>query len=360
MAYTTIDNPELYFQTKLYSGNGSNGHAITFDGSENMSPDWVWIKSRSSNSHRLTDSVRGATKVLYSDLTFAEATDADTIQSFDTNGFTIDDDADTNGSGQNFASWNWKAGGSASSNGNGSITSTVSANTTAGFSIVSWTGSGASATIGHGLSSAPELVIVKNRTDSSTDWRIGNTVVSGKTMADDNGYYLEFDTGAIANPGGKTIWGSGPSAPTSTVFSVGSNNSNNGSSDNMIAYCFHSVKGYSKIGSYIPDGGGSDNTFIYTGFRPSWIISKGSSFASAWTMTDSKRSTFNVVNSQLFAQTTGAEDNSSTNLMCDYLSNGFKIRSNNAAMGSSGNTYIFMAFAESPFVNSKGVPTNAR
>ena len=211
MSYTNgLDNPELYFQTKLYSGSGGNSHAITFDGSENMQPDWVWIKARNSNSHRLTDSVRGATKILYSDLNFAEVTDADTIQSFDTDGFTIDDDADTNGSGINFASWNWKAGGSASSNSDGSITSTVSANTTAGFSIVSYTGNGsAGATIGHGLGAVPQVYILKNRS-SSAGWTsyfepLGNTK------------FLQLNTTGAAGTATEAF---NNTSPTSSVFSI--------------------------------------------------------------------------------------------------------------------------------------------
>ena len=347
MAYTTIDNPHKFFNTLLYAGNGGT-QSITGVG---FQPDWVWLKDRTAgNSHKLYDGVRGATKYLISDTTSADATQSNGLTSFDSDGFTLGSYGGTNNSSNNYVSWNWLAGGTSVSNGDGDITSTVSANTTSGFSIVSWTGSGASATIGHGLSSAPELVIVKNRTDSSTDWRIGNTVVSGKTMADDNGYYLEFDTGAIANPGSKTIWGSGPSAPTSTVFSVGSNNSNNGSSDNMIAYCFHSVKGYSKIGSYTGNGN-ADGTFVYTGFRPAFVMTKRTDSTSGWIIRDNKRDTFNPSQTSLYPNATTADDTSGgASYYLDFLSNGFKFRGSGTAFNASSGSYIYMAFAEHPFV----------
>ena len=348
MAYTTIDNPHKFFNTVLYTGNGTTDHAITGVG---FQPDWTWLKKRNNaDDNILSDVVRGATKYLISNSSAVEGTYAEGFKSFDSDGFTLGNANNTNQNTHTFVAWNWLAGGTASSNGDGSITSTVSANTTSGFSIVSWTGSGASATIGHGLSSAPELVIVKNRTDSSTDWRIGNTVVSGKTMADDNGYYLEFDTGAIANPGSKTIWGSGPSAPTSTVFSVGSNNSNNGSSDNMIAYCFHSVKGYSKIGSYTGNGN-ADGTFVYTGFRPAFVMTKRTDSTSGWIIRDNKRDTFNPSQTSLYPNATTADDTSGgASYYLDFLSNGFKFRGSGIAFNASSGSYIYMAFAEHPFV----------
>jgi hypothetical protein len=358
--YTTIDNPELYFQTKLYTGTGSAA-SITLDGDTDMQPDLVWIKIRSEiNQQRLLDSIRGATNELYPDLTSKEETTAQGLTAFDSDGFSLGTDHGFNKSTATYASWNWKANGSGSLNEVGSIDSTVSANTTAGFSIVSWTGSGASATIGHGLSSSPELIIVKNRTDSATDWRIGNTVVSGKTMSDGNGYYLEFDTGAIANPGSATIWGSPATAPTSSLFSVGSNNSNNGSSDAMIAYCFHSVQGYSKFGSYTGNGN-ADGTFVYTGFSPAFVIVKRTDAAESWFLYDNKRNA-HVGNERYYVlkpNTSGAENTTySDNWQMDFLSNGFKLRTT-AGHLNSGNL-IYMCFAESPLVSSTGVPACAR
>ena len=355
MAYTIIDNPELHFQTKLYTGNGSNSHAITFDGSENMQPDWVWIKDRGTNSHRLTDSVRGATKVLYSDLNYAEATDSDTIQSFDSNGFTIDDDADTNGNGQNFASWNWKAGGSASSNSDGSITTSVSANTTAGFSIVSWTGNGTDgASIGHGLVN-PNLSIIKRRDGSGHSWNVNghpNTALfanDGDTLNLDN-------TNALSNSSTKEIDLSTDSGTTCTFVDAG--NDINLNSGTFIGYFFKNIKGYSKIGSYTGNGN-ADGTFVYTGFRPAWVMVKktSSSTGRGWYIWDNKRIGYNVKNYNLEANATAAED---TTERIDLLSNGFKWRSSNLIVNESGINYLYMAFAESPFVNSNGVPNNAR
>jgi len=350
MAYTTIDNPELYFQTKLYTGNGSNSHAITFDGDENMQPDWVWIKDRGSNSHRLTDSVRGATKVIYSDLNFAEATDADTIQSFDSNGFTLDDDADTNGNGQNFASWNWKAGTSfsndASATGVGSIDSTGSINTTAGFSIISYTGNGSGgATVGHGLGVTPNWIIVKNR-EATENWRqfhhsLGNT------------FNINLST-TNAKEDSADMWND--TSPTSSVFTIGTNNGVNKSGDGLIAYCFAEKKGYSKFGSYTGNGN-ADGPFIYTGFRPAWVLQKNADASQGWQLQDNKRDGFNGANKLLQPHTSQAE--SDVNRI-DILSNGFKVITTDAGQNSSGTTYIFMAFAESPFVNSNGVPCNAR
>ena len=346
MAYTTIDNPELHFQTKLYTGNGSNSHAITFDGSENMQPDWVWIKDRGSNSHRLTDSVRGATKVIYSDLNFAEVTDADTIQSFDGNGFTLDDDADTNGSGQNFASWNWKAGGSASSNGDGDITSSVSVNTTAGFSIVSYTGNGsATQTIGHGLGAVPKVMIFKRR-NSTSDWIVYH-VTRGATK------YIPLNstsTGSTYEPYFANT------EPTSSVFTVDTAGDINGSSDTFIAYLFSEIKGYSKFGSYTGNQN-TDGPFVYTGFRPAWVMVKRTDSTSDWLICDSKRPGFNPIDDKLFPNTSQAEDPYES---FDFVSNGFKITSAGTGHNASGANMIYMAFAESPFVNSNGVANNAR
>tara|TARA_B000000477_G_scaffold124499_1_gene132324 strand:- start:1045 stop:2115 length:1071 start_codon:yes stop_codon:yes gene_type:complete len=356
MAYSSITKPSDYFNTKLYTGNGST-QSITGVG---FQPDWVWIKSRGDTSwHRSLDVVRGATKELYQNESSAEATEANGLTSFDSNGFSIGSNSGYNGNTVNFASWNWLAGGTASSNTDGSITSTVSANTTSGFSIVTWTGSGADATVGHGLNSAPTLIIVKNRTDNSTDWRVGQVLTSSNNMTNGNGYYLELnDTKASTNPGSANQWGSTPTAPTNQVFTVGSNNSNNGSSDNMIAYCFHSVKGYSKFGSYTGNGN-SDGTFVYTGFKPAWVICKRSSGTGNWQMFDSKREGYNVDNDGLQANLSNAE---ATDDDLDILSNGFKLRGSGNDLNGSGSTYIYMAFAEEPLVANVGlsIPATAR
>jgi len=355
MAYTTINTPSDYFKTITYTGTGANN---TVSHNLSATPDLVWCKQRSSvNNHFLFDTVRGTTKALFSNLTNAEGTyDSTYLNTLGSSSITWGSSTNINESGQTYVNWLWQGGGTAVSNTNGDITSSVSANTTSGFSIVSWTGSGASNTVGHGLNSPVELIIVKNRTDSVTDWRIGNSFISGQTMADGNGYYLEFDTGAIANPGGQTVWGSPPANPTSTVFKVGSNNSNNGSGDAIIAYCFHSVKGFSKFGSYTGNGS-ADGTFVYTGFKPAFVIMKRTNTTGEWGIFDDKRNTFNVATSELKANASDADE---INGAIDFLSNGFKLRDTALFMNGSGSTYIYMAFAENPFTTSTGIPTTAR
>ena len=357
MAYTTIDNPELYFQTKLHTGTGAE-NAITFDGSENMQPDWIWLKSRSQvKNHFVQDSVRGITYQLRPSATNAENNYSQYVKSVQSNGFTLGTDPDINNNGDTYCSWNWRAGGSASSNSNGSITSSVSASTAAGFSIVAWTGNGSDATVGHGLSSAVQMYAVKNR-DDSADWRIGQ-VVAGNTMTAGNGYYMEWnDSKASTNPGSAVTWGSTPTAPTASVFTVGSNNAHNGSSDDMIAYCFHSVQGYSKIGQYVGLNSSNGN-FVYLGFRPKTIFLKRVDSAGDWRIYDDQRDGFNQKNDYVEINTSDVESDTDSGSSWDLLSNGFKFYTSEAEFGGSG-TYFFMAFAHSPLVNSKGVPNNPR
>ena len=349
MAYTTIDDPTAYFQVKTYTGNGST-NAITFDGNTNMQPDFVWIKDRdTSQHHRLADVVRGVKKNLKSDTADAENTpDSNNgLQSFDSNGFTLTQDSSDHGynaSGSSQVSWNWKAGGTASSNTDGSITSSVSASTTAGFSIVSYTGTGSNATVGHGLSSAPSMIIFKAR--GTGNWLvyhqgIGNThgVFLNTTSAkdDDATYFQDTD-------------------PTSSVFSIGTSTLVNDTNP-YIAYCFAEKKGYSKFGSYTGNGN-ADGTFVYTGFKPAFVITKKTSGTSPWGIHDNKRDPFNEVDELLEADTSAALSDSTYGR--DYLSNGFKIRTSSSGVNGSGDTFIYMAFAESPFVTSTGIPTVGR
>jgi len=349
MAYTTIDNPELYFQTKLYAGNGSS-QSITFDGSENMQPDWIWIKSRTdTRKHNLYDSVRGTNKRLVSNATSAEdEPDSNAgVNAFNSDGFTVGSETDVNGGSRNFASWNWLAGGSASSNSNGSFTSSVSASTTAGFSITAFTGNGSSGTIGHGLGSVPQMLIVKNRADSAHEWKVyHHTLGNNKRM-----HLNEASAAGTSN----NSWNA--TTPTSSVFSVGADGGTNGNGNAMIAYCFAEKKGYSKFGSYTGNGS-SDGPFIYTGFRPAWVLVKAITGTSSWTILDNKRNTSNPMGKGLFPDDTAAEYDYTNRR--DFYSNGFKIRNTSSAENTSGTVHIYMAFAESPFVNSNGVPTNAR
>ena len=369
MAYTTIDDPTQYFNTVTYTGDDASTRNITGVGHQ---PDWVWIKNRGyANKHVLFDSVRGVNKSLTSNDNAAEVnqnSDGGYLSAFNSDGFTLTEgsssDNDTNDDRYTYVAWNWKAGGSASSNSDGSITSSVSANTTAGFSIVSWTGTGSAATIGHGLGAVPTMIIVKNR-DQTDDWYCYN-VHNGNThsiLLNSNGAKV----GAYTDNWNNTT-------PTSSVFSVGgSHATSGGSSEKMIAYCFTDIKGYSKFGSYTGNGSVSDSssavdgTFVYTGFKPSFIMWKNSSNSGAhWIMVDNKRSPFNKTTAgqsngepHLGANRSNAEE--TTEAHVDLLSNGFKFRSSsNNNFNYTGQTYIYMAFAEAPFVSSTGIPTTAR
>ena len=282
MAYTTIDDPSAYFQTALYTGNASDGLAITFDGNSDLQPDWVWIKPRSfSGFGVVTDTNRGLTKNIYPNSNDAEETNTNRIQSMNSDGFTINNDSDTiNKDSQTFAAWSWKAnGGTTSSNGSGSITSTVQANTTAGFSIATYTGNDTDgATFGHGLGAVPHFATIKKR-----------------------------------SAGGK----------------FGKYNGNNN----------------------------ADGPFVYTGFKPAFLILKNIDDGVDWYMFDNKRDTDNVVQNILHPNKTDAASDSA---VCDFLSNGFKFRTADNAWNGASDNYIYAAWAESPFVSSKGVPTTAR
>ncbi len=346
MAYTTIDKPSDYFNTVLYTGTG-NSHAITNVG---FAPNWVWLKKRSgSENHILTDSVRGATKTIRSNTNDAENTESEFLKSFDSDGFTLGTRSEPNGSGATFASWNWKAGTSftndASSTGVGSIDSSGSVSTTAGFSIISWTGSGSGATIAHGLGAQPQIVFVKNRDDTAS-WNV-YTVIGGGGK----GLFLN-DNAAFDSD--SSYFNDGTAS--TTTFPVGSANTANGSSDNMIAYCFANVKGYSKIGSYIGNGNAS-GTFVYTGFKPAFIMYKNTARAISWLIHDNKRLGYNPDNDEQHPDTSAADG---TDDRADILSNGFKIRESSNLMNVSGEQVIYMAFAENPFVTSTGVPATAR
>lgn len=348
MAYTTIDDPTSFFNTVLYTGNGSTNN-ITGVG---FQPDWVWIKNRSSSKdHNIFDVVRGVNKKLESNTGIAESTLGGGLQAFGTDGFTLGDHDELNDNGDSHVSWNWLAGGSASSNSNGSITSSVSANTNAGFSIVSYTGNSTSgATVGHGLSSAPKFVIGKAINTSGEDWFTGNA---------SNGFnkYIKLN----ATHAAQTFSGVfNDTAPSSTVVTLGSNGIANSSSYNYIMYCFSEVKGYSKIGSYTGNGN-ADGTFVYTGFKPAWILLKDYTSSSGynWIILDNKRDPSNSLDRRLQPSTSFTEYTDVSDF-CDFTSNGFKWRGSQANWNASGVGYIYMAFAESPFVNSNGIPTNAR
>jgi hypothetical protein len=343
MAFTEIDKPSDYFNTKLYTGTGAT-QSIT---GVNFQPDWTWIKNRTqTDDHKIFDAVRGVTKVIKSNTTGVEGTDANTLTTFGTDGFTVGSDGGVNGSSEPHVSWNWLASNTTASNTSGSITSTVSASTTSGFSIVSYQGTGVAGTIGHGLGVVPKMIIIKRRTAFAEDWLVYHASLGATKNLKLNTTAAEATSSSPFNN----------TAPTSTVFSVESDGTTNSSSSTYIAYCFAEKKGFSKFGSYTGNSS-TDGTFVYTGFRPAWVLIKVTNTASNWFIQDNKRLGFNASNSTLNADLSDAE--SSTNRL-DILSNGFKLRNTSGAVNSSANTYIYMAIAENPFVSSTGVPACAR
>jgi len=334
------DVPADYFNTVLYQGDGTSPRSVTGIG---FQPDFVWMKSRTDVLvHGLYDAVRGPAKLLISNLTTAEVANDPYgyISSYDTDGFTltagtISNDTFNRGTDA-YVSWNWLAGNGTTSNTDGTITSTVSANQKAGFSIVSYTGSGTGgATIGHGLSSTPKFVVVKRR-DSADGWFVYWDDFGGTD-------YLVLSS-ANAKATNSTVWNN--TSATSSVFSVGTNGGVNASAGTYIAYCFNSVEGFSKFGSYTGNGS-TDGPFVYTGFRPAFVIVKRTDVAGAgWIMLDTGRDTFNTLDSYLVANSSNSEGTLS---LLDFLSNGLKPRSIDGGVNGGGNTYIYMAFAEMPF-----------
>jgi len=344
MAYTTINKSTDYFNTKLYTGNGST-QSITGVG---FQPDFTWLKSRSNaNVHALFDAVRGVTKRISSNDNSAEYTEAGALTAFDSDGFSLGNWTSTNGNGHTLASWNWKANGQGSANTDGSINTTyTSANTTAGFSIVKYTGTGSVATVGHGLGVAPKMMLIRILGDVN-DWQVYHQSIG-------NTHKLNLNT-TEGSSDQINRWND--TSPTSSVFTLGTHSSVNANGSNYIAYCFAEKTGYSKIGSFTGNGS-TDGTFIYTGFKPAFVITKNSSISDWWGMFDNKRLGYNSSDSPriLFPNTNDVESNSK---ILDFTSNGFKIRSSNGAVNGSGNTVIYMAFGQS-LVGSNNVPCTAR
>ena len=352
MAFITFQ-PKDYFNTKLYTGNGAE-QAITGVG---FQPDWTWIKKRNGATvHYLFDAVRGATYFVNSDQTYANQDNAQSLKSFDNDGFTLGTMAGANNNSDTFVSWNWRAGaGQGSSNTDGTINTTyTSVNTTSGFSICQWEGTGANATIGHGLGAVPKMYIVKN-IDASNDWnvyhhRMGNT------------HRLFLNTTA-AKEDNASAWND--TSPTSSVFSIGTNTNVNQSGSTMIAYVFAEKQGFSKFGQYDGDGN-TWGPFIYTGFKPAFVLWKRTDSANGWIIMDNKRPTVNSVSIDLNpvkylleAQSNAAEATASS-YEVDYLSNGFKIKNTNNVFNNSSGTYVYMAFAAAPLVGTNNVPCTAR
>ena len=341
MAYSPITKSTDYFNTKLYTGNSST-HSITGVG---FQPDWVSIKDRdATNSFMTFDAVRGATQLLNWNTTNTESTQTPTLTSFNSDGFSIGNNTALNTNGNDLVAWNWKANGAGSANTAGSINSTVSVSTTSGFSIVSYSGTGSLATVGHGLGVKPKMIIVRKR-NSAENWLVYNEKLTASN------YLLFNSTGAS---GADNMWNS--TEPTSSVFTVNAVAGANGSGGTYIAYCFNDVQGFSKMGSY--SGNGSDDgTFVYTGFKPAWVMLKVTNAVNDWIIMDNKRTTFNPMGEELKANSNGV---ASTNTRWDQVSNGFKLRNTGDAVNGSGKTYIYMAFAEEPLVASNYNVATAR
>ena len=350
---STSIRPQRHFDTVLYTGNGSTGQSIT---SLEFQPDLVWCKSRSnSRNHVMTDSVRGRAKGSYPDADNAEFTDdaGRGLVSFNANGFTVGNPQNAsshNNNGETIVAWCWKAGGAAVSNSDGSITSSVSANQEAGFSIVTFTGTGSAATVGHGLSKAPDFVITKRR-NASQSWFTHHKDLS-------NGHYVRLDD-TNAQGGDTNVYPNNMS--TANTFAVGGDDGVNGNGSTYVSYCWSEIPGYSIFGKYTGNGS-ADGPFVYTGFRPAFVLYKAITFTKGWGLADSTRTPFNEINKTLFPESSGAEyvASGSGQHVQDFYSNGFKIRNTNSRYNQNAATYIYMAFAEQPGDTPYQTELNAR
>ena len=344
-----IEDGTAHMQTTLYSGTSST---LEVNQSENSTfqPDLLWIKSRDATSNQVwIDAVRGASKQQYSNAAVVDATESDGVTSFDADGFTVGDDSGdyVNRSSENMVAWQWLAGNATSTPSGGSVASTVSVNQTAGFSIVSWTGTGANATIAHGLGAVPKWIIVKNRDSAGNNWAVYH-------VAQNNTHHSFLDSTNAMTTGDR--WQD--TTPTSTVFSVDGSTDVNKSTDDMIAWCWAEIPGYSAFGSYEGGANSADGRLVRLDFSPSWLMIKNVDNAGeSWYVFDNQRPGYNDENNQLIPNSAAAEG--AGNIL-DLLSNGFKIRANDRAYGGTSNTdtYIYMAFAKNPFAGS--APATAR
>tara|TARA_R100000900_G_scaffold76108_3_gene59743 strand:- start:64 stop:1125 length:1062 start_codon:yes stop_codon:yes gene_type:complete len=353
MAYTTIDDPTLFFSTTVWTGNGSNNRDIVVEGT-GMQPDFIWLKGRTNSGwHYLFNSVVGSALAIHSNVDNAQSNQSYVLTDpyYNANGFRVGVDNDVNGSSRGFVAWTWKAGttfsNDASSTSVGTIDSSGTVNTTAGFSIVTWVGTGSNGTIAHALGSVPKMMLIKDRSNAR-DWQVYHVGFGNTGSAQLNETAVFSTDGMFQN-----------TDPTSTVFSVGTSVNVNASSANLIAYCFAEKKGYSKFGTYVGNGA-ANGTFVYLGFKPSFVIRKRiAGEAGLWHIVDNKREGFNGSGSNdvIYANADAVEGDANR---IDLLSNGFKVRTTDGDVNGSGASYIYMAFAENPFVNSEKIPINAR
>jgi hypothetical protein len=345
MAYSTIDDPTLYFNTVLYAGTGSEQ---TVSG-VNFSPGLTWLKSRSNGQPNvLSDSVRGGNKQLYTADTQAETTYGQYLKSFNSDGFVLGTDSGINQSSQTFVSWNWKAGGSASNNTDGNKTISLSVNTTAGFSVGTYAGTGQDSTIGHGLGAVPDWLMIKNRSSGSRKWQLWHNGLTGTNK------YLAIDR-SDAELTDSASWDN--TAHSNTVWNTYGSGEANQNGENFVCYAWTSIQGFSKFGSYTGNAN-ADGPFIYTGFKPAWIMTKQINGGSSWIVHDNKRDPFNTLTEYFTVEENDAAGTLANSY--DLCSNGFKVRTSNGDRNSNGDTFAYWAFAESPLVNSEGIPNNAR
>lgn len=352
MAYTTIDDPSAHHQAVLYTGGG-NGSSVTFDGNSDLQVDWLWVKRRdSANNSKVFDTSRGmgsGDEPYFTTISAEKEQTYGYLTSVNSDGFTWDNVDNSVGTSSNtYVAWGWKAGGgTTSSNSNGSITSSVQANTTAGFSIVTYTGTGSNATVGHGLGVKPTMMIIKNR-DQDDDW-----IVYVESLGNTKAMFLN-NTDPVYTL--TDLFNS--TTPTNSVFTIGTNVRTNTNTEDYIAYCFAPIQGYSKFGSYTGNGD-ADGSFVYTGFKPAFVLTMDTDTSGKNRYQfDIARNPTNVHDDLIAANLNNAED-SGTGTYVDFLSDGFKMRQDFSHMNASGSAQIYWAFAHSPFVSSKGVPTTA-
>ena len=349
--YTTINDPSAYFQVLTYTGDDNNNRALVNTGNSNLQPDWVWIKNRTggTKSHQLVDSSRGVTKYIFTDGTDAESTLTNRLDSFDTDGFTTDNHSSVNASDRTYVAWQWKANGGTTSNFSESGANpggTIQTNTTAGFSIIDYTGTGSAGTISHGLGKVPEWIVFKDRSGDGDDWFVYHV-----STGNDGGVRLNTNAtdGNDSNRFNNT-------SPTTSVFTVGASGGTNDDGNPTIAYCFAPIQGFSKFGKY-KGNGNANGPFIYLGFKPKYFLLKNISATQNWYVFDTARDIHNPSNSAMQVSSNAIQE---TGYAMDFVSNGFKIRHTDGAWNGNGNTYIYMAFAEHPLVTSDKVPTTAR
>ena len=357
--YTTIDDPSEYFQAAIYTGNGDSSddtNAIVNDGNSNLQPDFIWIKRRDAdNGHQLLDSTRGVTKILGTELATVETTLADRLASFDTDGFTVQSSSGAfNAQNEPFVAWQWKAnGGTTATNSDGDINSTVQANTDAGFSIITYTGSGTTNdTIGHGLGVEPDIAIFKRTSVANGNWDVQHNDGAPGAITIPFRHTLNLTDGTATNVLS--------SFSSSTIgLSTGGDAQKNISGSTYVCYAYKAIQGYSAFGSYFGNGK-TDGQFVYLGFKPALVIIKVLSDPNyGWVMADNARGTFNQNDPSLYANSADAE--TTNDFKGDFLSNGFKLRGTTYPANAGGtNSFSYFAWAESPVVTSTGVPTTAR